>query len=123
MPKMRPTYHIIGGGAAGLSAALYLAQRHPDYHITVYEAAGHPGGRAYSFVAADWQMSLDNATHVILGANTCCRRFAGKDFSVPTLLSGISTKTKPCGIGCIAAKKLPKRSLTPLLPTSAAGNG
>ena len=97
---MRPTYHIIGGGAAGLSAALYLARRHPDYHITVYEAAGHPGGRAYSFVAADWQMSLDNATHVILGANTCCRRFAGT-----------------------AAKKLPKRSLTPLLPTSAAGNG
>lgn len=80
MPKMRPTYHIIGGGAAGLSAALYLARRHPDYHITVYEATGHPGGRAYSFVAADWQMSLDNATHVILGANTCCRRFAGKDF-------------------------------------------
>ena len=25
---------IIGGGAAGLSAALYLARRHPDYHIT-----------------------------------------------------------------------------------------
>lgn len=75
-----PTYHIIGAGIAGLSAAVYLQQKHPSAQIIVYEAASHPGGRAYSFIAPDWEMALDNATHVILGANRHSLKLCGKGF-------------------------------------------
>lgn len=66
-------YHIIGSGVAGLSAAKFLKKKYPQATIYLYEAAHLLGGRAYSFFDKDWQLNLDNATHVILKSNkkTC----------------------------------------------------
>jgi len=74
-----PTYHIIGAGIAGLSAAVHLQKKHPSAQVVVYDAAAHPGGRAYSFDCPEWGMALDTATHVILGANKNCLKLCGKD--------------------------------------------
>lgn len=63
------TYHIIGGGVAGLAAAKFLKQKNPDNQVVVYEAACRLGGRAYSFFDDRLGRSIDNATHVVLGAN------------------------------------------------------
>ena len=69
-------YHIIGAGVAGLSAAKFIKQKFPRATIYLYEAAHHIGGRAYSFFDKDWQLSLDNATHVLLRANrNACKNF------------------------------------------------
>ena len=62
-------YHIIGAGVAGLCAAKFIKQKFPQAKVYLYEAAHHSGGRAYSFFDKNWQLSLDNATHVILRAN------------------------------------------------------
>lgn len=79
MSVEQPTYHIIGAGIAGLSAAVLMQKKHPKAKIVIYEAAAQPGGRAYSFNASDWEMTLDNATHVILGANKNCVKICGKN--------------------------------------------
>lgn len=55
---------IIGGGYAGMAAALILVER--GVHVTVFEAAQTLGGRARSVV---WQShALDNGQHILLGA-------------------------------------------------------
>lgn len=64
-----PTYHILGAGVAGLSAAKLLRMRHPESKITVYEAAAQPGGRCRSYFDTRLGAVADMATHVILGAN------------------------------------------------------
>lgn len=63
------TYHIIGGGAAGLAAAKFIKKKNPAHQVVVYEAACRLGGRAYSFFDDRLGRSIDNATHVVLGAN------------------------------------------------------
>lgn len=57
---------IIGGGWAGLSAAIWLTVAgHP---VTLFEAAPRLGGRAR---AMHWQgLAIDNGPHLILGAYT-----------------------------------------------------
>lgn len=71
-------YHIIGAGVAGLCAAKFIKQKYPDALIHLYEASNHLGGRAYSFFDKDWQLNLDNATHVLLRANkNACQTFLG----------------------------------------------
>lgn len=55
---------VIGGGWAGLSAAVALIER--GIAVTVFEAAPHLGGRAR---AVEWQgHALDNGQHILLGA-------------------------------------------------------
>lgn len=69
MSRKTATYHIIGGGISGLATAKFLKQKNPYCKTIVYEAAAHPGGRAWSFYDERLGRSIDNATHVILGAN------------------------------------------------------
>lgn len=64
------TYHIIGGGVAGLSCAKFIKQKKPQSEIIVYEAGNHLGGRCYSYYDKKLGVEIDNATHVILGANS-----------------------------------------------------
>lgn len=62
-------YAVIGGGWAGLSAAVTLVRA--GHHVSLYEAARHPGGRARS---VEWQtgdgrrLMIDNGQHILLGA-------------------------------------------------------
>lgn len=80
---MKQRVAVIGGGWAGLSAAVVLAQHHIP--VTVFEAAKTLGGRARSVIfrvpippdetsseptrAAGYEeVSLDNGQHILLGA-------------------------------------------------------
>ena len=62
-----PKIHIIGGGIAGLSAAIFLKSQH--YPVTVYESSKNAGGRCRSFYDDDLECEIDNGTHMILGCN------------------------------------------------------
>lgn len=78
MHKSKPVIHILGGGVAGLSAAYYARRMLPAYKAIIYEAAAHTGGRSYSFYDSQLGCYIDNATHVILGANKQVGKFLKK---------------------------------------------
>lgn len=59
--------HVIGGGLAGLSAALSCAQS--GRPVTLYEAAPVLGGRCRSFHDPVLDRIIDTGTHLMLGAN------------------------------------------------------
>ena len=60
---------IIGGGLAGMSAALALREQPIDLDITLYESRRTTGGRAGSFVDSQTGDSVDYCQHVAMG---CC---------------------------------------------------
>src|SRR5262245_8481590 len=60
---------VIGGGFAGLAAAVELAER--GTHVTVLEARPRLGGRASSFRDAETGAVVDNGQHALMG---CYRR-------------------------------------------------
>jgi squalene-associated FAD-dependent desaturase len=59
-----PSVAIIGGGYAGMAAAVELAAR--DIPVTVFEAAPALGGRARRVTIND--TALDNGLHILIGA-------------------------------------------------------
>lgn len=56
---------VLGGGLAGLSAAVRLAEG--GRKVTVIEATRAPGGRARSFPDAATGRELDNGQHLVMG--------------------------------------------------------
>lgn len=56
---------VIGGGFAGLSAAVALARR--GFRVAVLERKPALGGRAYSFTDAETGDFIDNGQHVLMG--------------------------------------------------------
>jgi protoporphyrinogen oxidase len=54
-------FAIIGAGYAGLSAAYDLAKA--GHKVTIYEAAGHPGGLASGFKEDHWDWSVEYFYH------------------------------------------------------------
>lgn len=74
-PCVQPgTVAVLGGGVAGLSAAINLGAE--GFTPSVYEARPHLGGRAHSFTDASTGITLDNAQHVIMGCYTSFIAFA-----------------------------------------------
>jgi squalene-associated FAD-dependent desaturase len=67
----RPTAIIIGGGLAGLTAAVALAPR--GWKVTILESKSRLGGRAGSFTDPATGESIDLCQHVSMG---CCTAFA-----------------------------------------------
>ena len=59
--------HIVGGGLAGLACAVELAAA--DVAVTLYEAAGHAGGRCRSWHDARLDREIDNGNHLLLSGN------------------------------------------------------
>lgn len=59
---------IIGGGFAGLTAAVDLAER--GYAVTVLEGRGRLGGRAFSFTDRQTGAVVDNGQHAMMGCYT-----------------------------------------------------
>ena len=59
---------MIGGGFAGLSAAVALAER--GFRVAVLEGKPALGGRAYSFADAETGDFVDNGQHVLMGCYT-----------------------------------------------------
>ena len=62
---------IVGGGLAGLAAAVALAPR--GYRVTILEARPRLGGRASSFTDPATGQLIDACQHVSMG---CCTSFA-----------------------------------------------
>ena len=56
---------IIGGGLAGLSAAINLIEE--GYKIEIIEASPKLGGRTYSFLSNDKHTIIDNGQHILMG--------------------------------------------------------
>jgi squalene-associated FAD-dependent desaturase len=61
---------VIGGGLAGLAAAVGLAGRGHEVHL--FEARRHWGGRAGSYREHDMSEAIDHCQHVAMG---CCTNF------------------------------------------------
>ena len=61
------TVHVIGAGLAGLAAAVRLTSR--GHQVTVYEGAGHAGGRCRSYFDDQLQRVIDNGNHLLMSAN------------------------------------------------------
>jgi squalene-associated FAD-dependent desaturase len=61
------TVHIVGGGLAGLAAAVRLCDS--AHRIVIYEATAQPGGRCRSFRDPTTGMMIDNGTHILFSGN------------------------------------------------------
>src|SRR5437867_12356942 len=61
-----PTVAVVGGGLAGLSAAVALADN--GFRVFLFEKRPRLGGRATSYILPDGR-HIDNCQHVTLG---CC---------------------------------------------------
>ncbi|MGB0552641.1 MAG: hydroxysqualene dehydroxylase HpnE [Alphaproteobacteria bacterium] len=68
------TVHIIGAGMSGLACAVRLAadKRH---NITLYDSAGHAGGRCRSYHDERLECIIDNGNHLLLSGNTAVRDY------------------------------------------------
>jgi squalene-associated FAD-dependent desaturase len=62
-----PTVHVVGGGLAGLAAALGCAEA--GARTVLHEAAPRLGGRCRSFHDATLGLVIDNGNHLMMGAN------------------------------------------------------
>jgi squalene-associated FAD-dependent desaturase len=67
------TIHIVGGGLAGLSAAVFAAER--GARVVLYEAAGQAGGRCRSYHDATLDCLIDNGNHLVLSGNRAVRDY------------------------------------------------
>ena len=64
---------ILGGGFAGLSCAVALADR--GLRVVVLEKKPHLGGRAYSFKDPESGEVIDNGQHLFMGCYRHTRKF------------------------------------------------
>ena len=60
--------HVVGAGVAGLAAALSLSR--DGRAVSLYEGAGHAGGRCRSFHDETLDRDIDNGNHLLLSGNT-----------------------------------------------------
>ncbi|MFM7590448.1 MAG: NAD(P)-binding protein, partial [Isosphaeraceae bacterium] len=60
---------VVGGGLAGIAAALEARKLNPDWRIALLESRRRLGGRAGSFIDPKSGNWIDNCQHVGLG---CC---------------------------------------------------
>ena len=67
------TAHVIGGGLAGLAAAVELART--GIPAVVYEATARPGGRCRAFHEPVLDRIIDNGNHLVLSGNRNVRRY------------------------------------------------
>jgi squalene-associated FAD-dependent desaturase len=65
--------HIIGGGLAGLSAALHLSRA--GRAVTLYEAGPACGGRCRSYYDQALGCRLDNGNHLLLSGNSAAMAY------------------------------------------------
>ena len=73
---MTARVHVIGAGLAGLAAAVRLSGQ--GHAVTLYEAAGHAGGRCRSFHDTVLDRLIDNGNHLVLSGNTSLHVYLGE---------------------------------------------
>ncbi len=62
---MGKSVSIIGGGLAGISAAVFLHDS--GYEVSLYEATAKLGGRTFSFRDTETGFTFDNGQHILAG--------------------------------------------------------
>jgi squalene-associated FAD-dependent desaturase len=67
--------HVVGGGVAGLSAAVFLAAR--GVRPVVHEGAAQAGGRCRSYLDPALGVVIDNGNHLVLSGNTAVEAYLG----------------------------------------------
>ncbi|MFA5804369.1 MAG: hydroxysqualene dehydroxylase HpnE [Melioribacteraceae bacterium] len=67
---------VVGGGFAGLSASVYLAEN--NFEVTLLEASPKLGGRAYSIYNQKFDDYFDNGQHILMGCYEETLSFLGK---------------------------------------------
>lgn len=85
IPSAAARVAIVGGGLAGLAAAVALAPR--GCHVEVFESRRKLGGRAGSYVDRITGNSIDHCQHVAMG---CCTNYL--DFCRQTEIAGLFTR-------------------------------
>ena len=65
---MAERVHVVGAGLAGLAAAVALVAR--GRSVSLYEQAGHAGGRCRSFHDDVLDRTIDNGNHLVLTGNS-----------------------------------------------------
>ena len=60
---MNKSVSVIGGGIAGLSSAVFLANK--GFKVTLIEASPKFGGRVYSFFDKASGFQIDNGQHIL----------------------------------------------------------
>ncbi|MEM7498490.1 MAG: hydroxysqualene dehydroxylase HpnE [Pseudomonadota bacterium] len=78
--------HVVGAGLAGLSAALIAAEA--GMRVSLWEAAGHAGGRCRSFHDARLDRVIDNGSHLILTGNDAVARYLARAGAPDALIAG-----------------------------------
>ncbi|MFA6456535.1 MAG: hydroxysqualene dehydroxylase HpnE [Bacteroidota bacterium] len=73
MPTHSPDALIIGGGLAGLSAAVDLSRQ--GYSVLLVEQKPRLGGRTYSFLHPETGDEVDNGQHLMMGCYHATLRF------------------------------------------------
>src|SRR5262252_2661631 len=82
-PSLRPSVLIIGGGFAGLAAAVDLAEA--GRRVLLLERRSFLGGRAYSFTDKTTGDTVDNGQHLMMGCYQRTLRFLEKIGSLDKL--------------------------------------
>ena len=75
--------HVIGGGLAGLSAAVAATQA--GHTVQVYEAGPAAGGRCRSYFDRELDCRIDNGNHLILSGNHATLAYIDAIGARPTL--------------------------------------
>ncbi len=83
---------VIGAGLAGLSAAVRLAGL--GWSVTLFEAAGQPGGRCRSFHDSALGRLIDNGNHLLLSGNRSAMALL-RDIGAPDPLIEVSPARLP----------------------------
>jgi squalene-associated FAD-dependent desaturase len=78
-----PHTHIIGGGLAGLSAALACIDL--GHTVTLYEAGPALGGRCRSYMDTQLGCRLDNGNHLLLSGNHAAMAYLARTGAADTL--------------------------------------
>ncbi|MFQ5533888.1 MAG: hydroxysqualene dehydroxylase HpnE [Sphingomonadales bacterium] len=79
------TIHIIGAGLSGLACAVRLCGQ--GRNVSLYEAAGHAGGRCRSFYDKTLGRSVDNGNHLLLSGNRSAMAYLDEIGARDTLIS------------------------------------
>jgi squalene-associated FAD-dependent desaturase len=67
------TAYIVGGGLAGLAAAVALADK--GRRVVLIEGAPQAGGRCRSYFDATLGLTIDNGNHLVLSGNTSVQKY------------------------------------------------
>jgi hydroxysqualene dehydroxylase len=79
------TVYVVGGGLAGLSAAVLLAER--GARVELIEAAPQAGGRCRSYFDPVLEQVIDNGNHLVLSGNRGVRAYL-RTIGAETSLAG-----------------------------------